>query len=169
MNQERRSLTEPRSRWRVGDVSWLVTWCSVCSSYETFNWLQNWVMKKRRGVSCPDVTALHFVTGSSYWVRIWSLIWYGMIWYMIWHDMVWYMIWCGTIRYDMIWYDISFHRWQRSVDLYKNRIQTTVYSKGETKYRTIQKRRIHKVENKYTKQGNKLQKNVKNLHRVIRK
>jgi hypothetical protein len=35
-----------------------------------------------------------------------------------------------------------------------------LYKKGETIDKTIQKHRIHKMENKYTKQENKLEKNI---------
>jgi len=45
--------------------------------------------------------------------------------------------------------------------LYKNRKETAIYTKREKVHKTLQKRRIHKVENKYTKQENKHTKNIK--------
>jgi hypothetical protein len=36
-----------------------------------------------------------------------------------------------------------------------------LYAKGETIHKTIQKHRIHKIENKNTKQENKRKKNIK--------
>ena len=50
-------------------------------------------------------------------------------------------------------------RWQWSVNVYKKYIRQ-LYAKGETIHKTIQKHRIHKIENKYTKKENK-QKNIK--------
>jgi hypothetical protein len=38
-----------------------------------------------------------------------------------------------------------------------------VYTKGETIHKTIQEHRIHKIENKYTKQENIGKKNNKNV------
>jgi hypothetical protein len=61
----------------------------------------------------------------------------GTIWYTI-YDTCIYCSWVST-------------RWQRSVDLYKNRKDTAIYAKGETINKTIQKHRIIKIETKYTK------------------
>jgi hypothetical protein len=36
-----------------------------------------------------------------------------------------------------------------------------LYTKGKTTHKTIQKRRIHEIENKHTKQKNKSKKNIK--------
>ena len=44
--------------------------------------------------------------------------------------------------------------WQRSVNIYKNKKETAIYTKGETIHKTIQKHRIHKT-------GNKRKKNIK--------
>jgi hypothetical protein len=59
---------------------------------------------------------------------------------IVWCDMIWYdMIW-----YDIIWFDIVFiycswvsTRWQRSVNLYKNRRERQLYRKGEAIHKTI--------------------------------
>ena len=69
------------------------------------------------------------------------------------------------IRYDMmlfIYCNWVSSRWQCSVNVDKNRKETAVY-KGETIHKTIQKYRIHKIENKYTEQENILKKNIKQL------
>jgi len=54
--------------------------------------------------------------------------------------------------YDMM-YDIYSNwvstQWQWSVDLYKNRKEKAIY-KRETAHKTIQRYRIHKIENKNT-------------------
>jgi hypothetical protein len=44
-----------------------------------------------------------------------------------------------------------------------------LYVKGEAKHKTIQKRGIHKIENKNTKQENKRKNNIKNISPVIGK
>jgi len=56
------------------------------------------------------------------------------------------------IRYGMVVIDCNWvsSRWQCSVDLWKNRKQTE--PKEKTTHKTIQKHRIHKIENKNTKQ-----------------
>ena len=68
----------------------------------------------------------------------------------------------------MIWYDVIF--------IYCNWVPTRwtkigtsqLHTKGETTHKTIQKHRIHKIENKHTKQENKHEKNNKNISLVIR-
>ena len=54
--------------------------------------------------------------------------------------------------YDMIFIycNCVFTLWQWSVSLYKNRKQTATY-KRRNNVQTIQKQRIHKIENKHTK------------------
>jgi hypothetical protein len=42
-----------------------------------------------------------------------------------------------------------------------------LYTKGETMYKTIQKQRINKTENKSTKTENKYKKNVKKHNSII--
>jgi hypothetical protein len=44
-----------------------------------------------------------------------------------------------------------------------------LYTKGETIHKTIQKHRIHKIENKHTKQDNKHKRILKNTSQIIRK
>ena len=44
-----------------------------------------------------------------------------------------------------------------------------LYTKEETILKTIHKHRIHKIENKHTKQGNRHKKNIKTIGREIRK
>jgi len=46
--------------------------------------------------------------------------------------------------------------------------QTDIYNRKKT-HKTIQKHRIHKTENKYTKQENKHKSNIKNQSQVIAK
>jgi len=56
---------------------------------------------------------------------------------------------------------------QWSVDLFKNRKEPAIY-KGETIHKTTQKHRIHKIENKFTKQKTNIKRILKNISRVIK-
>jgi hypothetical protein len=60
-------------------------------------------------------------------------------------------------------------QWQWSVALYKNRkyVQNKRRKNTQNNTKTIQKHRIHKIENKNATQENKHKKNVKNTNRVI--
>jgi len=51
--------------------------------------------------------------------------------------------------------------WQWSVDLCKIRKEAIIYTEGETIHKTIQKHRIHKMENKRAKQENTYKKYIK--------
>jgi len=49
--------------------------------------------------------------------------------------------------------------WQRSVDLYKNRKEAAIYRRRNNTQNNT-KHRIHKIENKDAKQGNRHKKNI---------
>jgi len=72
----------------------------------------------------------------------------------------------------MIFIDYSwvFAVWQWSVDLYRYRKMTAQKSSNkQNNAKTIQKHRIHKTENKNTKQNTNVKVILKHISRVIRK
>jgi hypothetical protein len=59
-------------------------------------------------------------------------------------------------------------RWQLLVDLYKNKKETAVYKRINNK-QTVQKHRIHKLENKLTNRKTNIKRILYNVSRVTSK
>jgi len=90
--------------------------------------------KNRRIPPPPHGATAHFVSGPLYY-RDFTVTKIEQCTYIM-------------IRYDMVFISCNWVSalWQRSVNLYKNRKETAIYTKAETIHKTIQKHRIHKIE-----------------------